>query len=63
MLESGANIRVIQSVLGHADPNLLLKRYAHVLPGSQAVAAAAMEAVFNGSQELEKASETGRKAG
>ena len=58
MLESGVNIRVVQSVLGHADPNLLLKWYAHVLPGSQAAAAAAMEGVFNGPQEPEKASET-----
>lgn len=46
MLEGGVNVKTVQAVLGRADSTLLLKRYEHVIPGAQAAAAAAMEAVM-----------------
>ena len=46
MLEGGVNVKTVQAVIGHADPTLLLNRYGHVIPGAQAAAAAAMEAVM-----------------
>ena len=58
MMARGVPVNIVQAVLGHSDPTLLLKRYAHLIQGYQAVAAAAMEDVFNGPQEPEKATET-----
>jgi len=36
LLASGENIKVIQERLGHADVNLTLSTYSHVLDGMQA---------------------------
>ena len=60
MMARDVPVNIVRAVLGHSDPTLLLKRYAHLIPGYQAAAAAAMEAAFNGPQEPEKATETGR---
>ncbi len=40
MLRAGVPVHVVSARLGHADPALTLRVYAHVLPGQQRDAAA-----------------------
>jgi integrase len=44
-LKAGAPVNVVSERLGHASPAFTLKHYAHVLPGMQAAAAAAVAAL------------------
>jgi len=45
MLAGGIHPKVVSEMLGHADVQITLNRYSHVLPTMQAEAAAALEAV------------------
>ena len=46
LLASGENMKVIQERLGHADVNLTLSTYSHVLDGMQAQASDKLETMF-----------------
>lgn len=46
LLDQGANVKVVADRLGHADPRILLQRYAHQLPGAQRRAAEQLDAVL-----------------
>ncbi len=50
LLASGENMKVIQERLGHADVNLTLSTYSHVLDGMQAQASDKLETMFYQSQ-------------
>ena len=43
MLKAGVPVNVVSKVLGHSDPAMTLRRYAHALPDMQQIAADAME--------------------
>ena len=44
MLAAGVNVKVVSERLGHASTSFTLDVYAHVLPGQQADAVAAVSA-------------------
>lgn len=44
------DVRTVAARLGHADPGMTLRVYAHVMPGRQAAAAAAVAALVEGAQ-------------
>lgn len=46
MLGAGTHIRVVAERLGHADPAVTLRVYAHVTPTMQSEAAAAMDRIL-----------------
>ena len=46
LLAGGENMKVIQERLGHADVNLTLSTYSHVLDGMQAQASDKLETMF-----------------
>ncbi|MER5399335.1 tyrosine-type recombinase/integrase [Streptomyces sp. NPDC002599] len=46
LLDAGENIKAISEYLGHADPALTLRVYAHLLPSSQDRARRAVDTVF-----------------
>ncbi len=52
LLASGENMKVIQERLGHADVNLTLSTYSHVLDGMQAQASDKLESMFYQSQKV-----------
>jgi integrase len=43
MLKKRGPVNVVARVLGHSDPAMTLRRYAHALPDMQEMAAEAME--------------------
>ena len=43
MIKKRVPVNVVSRVLGHSDPALTLRRYAHALPDMQEMAADAME--------------------
>jgi integrase len=47
LLRGGANLRAVATRLGHADPSVTLKVYAHCLPNDDAALAEAAGAIFN----------------
>ena len=47
LLAAGVNIKVVSERLGHASRSFTLDVYAHVLPGHQADAAAAVSALVD----------------
>lgn len=44
MLNSGVPINVVSQILGHKDPAMTLRRYAHVLSDAQQIAADRIDA-------------------
>ncbi|MFE9427113.1 tyrosine-type recombinase/integrase [Kitasatospora sp. NPDC006697] len=46
LLDAGESIKAVSEYLGHADPGLTLKVYAHLMPDSRNRARKAIEAVF-----------------
>lgn len=48
-MKSGVPVKVISERLGHESPAFTLKQYAHVIPGTQAKAAAQITEVVVGS--------------
>ena len=48
LLAAGANVKVVSERLGHASVGFTLDTYAHVMPGQQADAAAAVARLVNG---------------
>jgi integrase len=48
MMQAGVLVNVVSERLGHADPAMTLRVYAHVLPGMQQDAASRLAAVYYG---------------
>ncbi len=46
MLQAGVNVKVVSSILGHAQSDITLNLYAHVLPGMGAEAADRMDSLL-----------------
>jgi integrase len=46
LLQAGVNVKVIAERLGHSDPAMTLRAYAHVIPSMQETAAAAAESLW-----------------
>ena len=49
-LRAGVPVKVISERLGHETPAFTLKQYAHVIPGMQAEAAAAVAELVTGTR-------------
>ncbi len=47
-LKAGVPVKVVSERLGHESPAFTLKQYAHVIPGMQAAAAAAVAELVRG---------------
>jgi integrase len=43
MIRAGVDVRTVADILGHADPAMTLRRYAHVLPGMRERAASVID--------------------
>jgi integrase len=48
LLQAGQPVHVVAQRLGHADPSITMRVYAHVLPAMQQQAAAVMGALLHG---------------
>jgi integrase len=46
LLDAGESVRAVSEYLGHADPAMTLRVYAHLMPASQERARRALDAVF-----------------
>jgi hypothetical protein len=46
LLDAGENIKAVSEYMGHSDPGLTLKIYAHLMPDSQDRARKAMQAMY-----------------
>jgi integrase len=47
LLDAGENIKALAEYLGHSDPGLTLRVYAHLMPSSQERTRKAVAAVFD----------------
>lgn len=52
LLDAGESIKAVAEYLGHSDPGLTLRVYAHLMPSSQERTRKAVSAIF-GSQIVE----------
>ncbi len=52
LLAAGVNVKVVSERLGHASVAFTLDTYAHVMPGQQAEAAAAVSALLEKFREI-----------
>lgn len=48
MLDAGENIKALADYLGHSDPGLTLRVYAHLMPSSRERTRKAIASVYNG---------------
>ncbi|MFF4471762.1 tyrosine-type recombinase/integrase [Streptomyces sp. NPDC001599] len=46
LLDAGANIKAVSEYMGHADPGMTLRVYAHLMPDSRERARRAIDSVF-----------------
>ena len=46
LIEDGQNIKAVSQTLGHADPVVTMRIYAHAVPGSQAKLAGRVDAIM-----------------
>jgi integrase len=60
MIAAGVNLKALSTFMGHATISITLDRYGHLMPGSEAEAAALLDAYL--SQKLETANDAGRQA-
>lgn len=51
LLDAGESIKAVSEYLGHADPAMTLRVYAHLMPSSSARARRALDGVFNTAQD------------
>ncbi|MFF1714760.1 tyrosine-type recombinase/integrase [Streptomyces sp. NPDC058268] len=49
LLDAGENIKAVSEYMGHADPGLTLRVYAHLMPDSRERARRAIDQVFGAS--------------
>ncbi|HTX11034.1 MAG TPA: tyrosine-type recombinase/integrase [Solirubrobacteraceae bacterium] len=52
-LKAGVPVKVVSERLGHESPAFTLKQYAHVIPGMQAAAAAAVAELVKDQSEVD----------
>jgi integrase len=62
LLDAGESIRAVSEYLGHADPALTLRVYAHLMPSSQARTRLAVDRLFQGSDQGEDGPGTAQAA-
>ncbi|MET8682572.1 tyrosine-type recombinase/integrase [Streptomyces sp. NPDC004647] len=60
LLDAGESIRAVSEYLGHADPALTLRVYAHLMPSSRARTRRALDTLFQGSDQGRDGPETAR---
>jgi integrase len=60
MIAAGVNLKALSTFMGHATISITLDRYGHLMPGSEAEAAALLDAYLP--QKLETANDAGRQA-
>lgn len=51
LLDAGENIKALAEYLGHSDPGLTLRVYAHLMPSSQERTRKAIERAYEASHE------------
>lgn len=51
LLDAGESIKAVSEYLGHSDPGLTLRVYAHLMPSSQERTRKAVDRLFNGPRE------------
>ncbi|WP_435884061.1 tyrosine-type recombinase/integrase [Streptomyces mirabilis] len=51
LLDTGESIKAVSEYLGHSDPAMTLRVYAHLMPGSSERARRALDGVFGTVQE------------
>lgn len=54
LLDAGENIKAVSEYMGHADPGLTLRVYAHLMPDSRQRARHAIDLVFQRSSGKDK---------
>jgi integrase len=57
LLDAGENVKALAEYLGHSDPGLTLRVYAHLMPSSQARTRKAVAAVFDVTKTMRRDSE------
>ena len=62
LIQAGADVRTVQSVMRHCDIKLTLQRYGHLFPGSEAAAVARIRDAFTNPLELAATGTTGQSA-
>ncbi|MFI1966762.1 tyrosine-type recombinase/integrase [Streptomyces pathocidini] len=62
LLDAGESIRAVSEYLGHADPALTLRVYAHLMPSSQTRTRLAVDRLFRGADQGEDGPETAQAA-
>ncbi|MEU3286764.1 tyrosine-type recombinase/integrase [Streptomyces longwoodensis] len=58
LLDAGENIKAVSEYMGHADPALTLRVYAHLMPDSRERACRAIDTVFQRASEQEHGPQT-----
>jgi integrase len=51
LLDAGESIKAVSEYLGHSDPAMTLRVYAHLMPSSSERARRALDGVFGTAQE------------
>jgi integrase len=54
LIHSGASVLLVAKRLGHTDPSMTLKVYGHLYPSHEAALADALDATFNGADNVER---------
>jgi Phage integrase family len=54
LIQSGADLKTVQTIMRHSDIRLTVDRYGHLFPGSEAAAIAKMRGVFSKPCQLRK---------
>ncbi|MDQ0761805.1 integrase [Streptomyces canus] len=58
LLDAGENIKALAEYLGHSDPGLTLRVYAHLMPSSQEGTRNAVAQIFSAQQNCNPADST-----
>ncbi|MEU6365311.1 site-specific integrase [Streptomyces sp. NPDC046931] len=58
LLDAGENIKAVSEYMGHADPALTLRVYAHLMPDSRERARRAIDTVFQGASQEDHGPQT-----
>jgi integrase len=61
MIAAGVNAKALSTFMGHAKIGIILNRYGHLMPGSEAAAAGLLDGYLNAQRE--RAEDAARAAG